>query len=118
MPDTSTWLPMHVGAKCGKVTCCGLWAQRSNPGRYGHFEQSFGVGSREVRLPPINGWQVRDTRLTAYTLLYFLLFLTASSSENSAAKQLMIGSGSLTMLQNYHKTTGQEMGAKAQTAPE
>ena len=56
-----------MDAKCGKVTCCGLWAQRSNPGRYGHFEQSFGVGSREVRLPPINGWQVRDQRLTAYT---------------------------------------------------
>ena len=58
-----------MGAKCGKVTCCGLWVQRSNPGCYSLFEQSSGVGSREARLPPINGWQVRDKRLTAYTLL-------------------------------------------------
>ena len=59
-----------MGAKCGKVTCCGLWVQRLNPGCYSLFEQSSGVGSREARLPPINGWQVRDKRLTAYTLLY------------------------------------------------
>ena len=63
-----------MGAKCGKVTCCGLWMQRSNPGCY-IFEQSSGVGSREARLPPINGWQVRDKRLNAYTFL-FLPFLT------------------------------------------
>ena len=60
-----------MGAKCGKVTCCGLWGWRSNPGCYSLFEQSSGVGSREARLPLINGWQVRDKRLTAYTLLYF-----------------------------------------------
>ena len=54
-------------------TCCGLWVQRSNPGCYSLFEQSSGVGSREARLPPINGWQVRDKRLTAYTLLHFTL---------------------------------------------
>ena len=65
-PLLSTLLPM--GAKSGKVTCCGLWVQRSNPGCYSLFEQSSGVGSREARLPPINGWQVRDKRLTAYTL--------------------------------------------------
>ena len=63
-----------MGAKCGKVTCCGLWVQRSNPGCYSLFEQSSGVGSREARLPLIKGWQLRDKRLTAYTLL-FLLFL-------------------------------------------
>ena len=34
-------------------------------------EQSPGVGSREALLPPINGWQVRDELLTAYTLLDF-----------------------------------------------
>ena len=61
-----------MGAKCRKVTCCGLWVQRSNPGCYSLFKQSSGVGYREARLPPINGWQVRDKRLTAYTLL--LLF--------------------------------------------
>ena len=67
------WLPgvarLPMGAKCGKITCCGLWVQRSNPGNYSFFEQSSGVGSREARLPPINGWLVRDKRLTAYTLL-------------------------------------------------
>ena len=65
---TYTWLPM--GAKCGKIICCGLWVQRSNPGCYSNFEQSSGVGSCEASLPPINGWQVRDKRLTAYTLLF------------------------------------------------
>ena len=66
-----TRLPM--GAKCGKVTCCGLWVQRSNPGCYSLVEQSSGVGSRGARLPPINGWQVRDKRLIAYTLLFYFL---------------------------------------------
>ena len=61
-----------MGAKCGKVICGGLWVQRLNPGCYSLFEQSSGVGSREARLTPINGWQVRDKRLTAYTLLYFI----------------------------------------------
>ena len=32
-----------------------------------------GSGSREAHLTPINGCQVRDTRLTAYTVLYFTL---------------------------------------------
>ena len=59
----STRLPM--GAKCGEVTCCSLWVQRSNPGCCSLFEQSSGVGSREAHLSPINGWQVRDQRLTA-----------------------------------------------------
>ena len=59
-----------MGAKCGKVTCCGLWVQRLNPGCYSLFKQSSGVGSREVRLPPINGWQVRDKRLIAHTLIW------------------------------------------------
>ena len=49
----STRLPM--GAEGGKVTCCGLWVQRSNPGCYSLFDQSSGVGSREARLSPING---------------------------------------------------------------
>ena len=57
-------------AKCGKVTCCGLWVQLSNPGCYSLFEQSSGIGSRGARLPPINGWQVRDNGLTAYTVFY------------------------------------------------
>ena len=65
-----TRLPM--GAKCGKVTCCGLWVQRSNPGCYSLFEQSSGVGSREALLPPINGWQVRDKLLTAYSLRFLI----------------------------------------------
>ena len=64
-----------MGDKGGKVNCCGLWVQRSNPGCYSLFEQSSGVGSREARLPPINGWQVLDKRLTAYALP-FLLFTT------------------------------------------
>ena len=64
-----TRLPMD--AKCGKVTCCGLWVQRSNPGCYSPFEQSSrGLRSREARLPPINGWQARDKRLAAYASLY------------------------------------------------
>ena len=66
---------LRMGAKGGKVTCCGLWVQRSNPGCCSLFEQSSGVGSREARLSPINGWQVRDQRLTAYTLLYFTFIL-------------------------------------------
>ena len=70
-----TRLPM--GAKCDKVTCCGLWVQRSNPGYYSLFEQSSGVGSREARLPPINGGQVRDKSRTEYTSLLLLqLFLS------------------------------------------
>ena len=39
-------------------------------------EQSSGVGSREARLSPMIGWQVRDERLTAYDLLYFIYWLT------------------------------------------
>ena len=72
-----------MGAKCGKVTCCGLWVQRSNPGCYSLFEQSSGVGSREARLPPINGWQVRDKRLTAYTCLNFT-FVACLGAQKSA----------------------------------
>ena len=34
-------------------------------------ERSSGVGSREARLPPINGRQVRDKWLTAYYTLNF-----------------------------------------------
>ena len=59
-----------MGAKCSKVTCCGLWVQRSNPGCCSLFEQSSGVGSREARLSPISEWQVHDKRHTAYTLLW------------------------------------------------
>ena len=62
-----------MGAECGKVTCCGLCVQRSNSGCCSLFEQSSGVGSREARLSPINGWQVRDRCLTACTLLYSAL---------------------------------------------
>ena len=54
-------LPM--GAKCGEVTCCGLWPNGSSIqilAAYSLFGQTSGVGSREARLPPINGWQVRD----------------------------------------------------------
>ena len=40
-PSTAARLPM--GAKCGKVTCCGLWVQRSNPGYYSLLEQSSGI---------------------------------------------------------------------------
>ena len=64
-----------MGAKCGKVSCCGLWVQRSNLGYCSLFQQSSGVGSREARLSSINGWQVRDERLTAYPLLYFTLLI-------------------------------------------
>ena len=60
-----TWLPMN--AKCGEVTCCTLWAWNLGC-RF--FRQSSGVGSCEARLSPINGWQVRDKRLTAYPLRY------------------------------------------------
>ena len=78
-----------MGAKCGKVTCCGLWVQRSNPGCYSLFEQSSGVGSREARLPPINGWQVRDKRLTAYILLFF--FFGGAKTHTSKLKQALGG---------------------------
>ena len=47
-----TRLPM--GAKCGKVTCCAFWVQVLNPG-CAFSNQSFGVGSREARLPPSMG---------------------------------------------------------------
>ena len=76
-----TRLPM--GAKCGKVTSCGLWVQRSNAGCCSLFEQSSGVGSSEARLSPINGWQVREQRLTAYILLYF-----TSGADSHAFHQL------------------------------
>ena len=62
-----------MGAKCGKLTCCGLWVQHSSPSCC-PFEQFSGVGSCEARLPPINGWQVGSSRLAAYALLYFFLF--------------------------------------------
>ena len=78
-------LPM--GAKCGKATCCGLWVQRSNLGCYSLFEQSSGIGSREARLPPINGWQVRDKHLTAYTLLYFFTFAFSCMASFLATHQ-------------------------------
>ena len=71
-----------MGAKCGKVTCCGLWVQRSNRGCYSLFKQSSEVGSRKVRLPTINGWQVRGKRLTAYTLLEFLTMLMYASPHS------------------------------------
>ena len=68
-----------MGAKCSKVTCCGLWVQRSNLGCC----ILLGVGSREARLSPINGWQVRDQRLTAYTLLFtFLGWLLQAKCEH------------------------------------
>lgn len=35
--------------------------------RLRHLQQSFGLGSCEACLRPINGWQVHDNRLTAYT---------------------------------------------------
>ena len=60
-----------MGVKCGKVTCCGLCVHRSNPDCYSLFEQSYGVGSREARVSPISAWQVRDQRLTSYSLLYW-----------------------------------------------
>ena len=77
-----------MGAKCGKVTCCGHWVQRSNPGCYSLFEQSSGVGSREARLPLINGWQVRDKRLTAYTLFIYFIY-----SESSPLKMAFRSNG-------------------------
>ena len=70
LPGCSTWLPM--GAKCNKAIYCGLWVQCSSVG-CGLFEKSSGIGSRKACLPPINGWQVQDRCLTAYTLLYFTL---------------------------------------------
>ena len=70
LEDSSSRLPM--GARCGKESCCGLWVQRLDPGCYSLFRQSSGVGSREARLPPINGRQMRDESLTASTLLYFI----------------------------------------------
>ena len=66
-----TWLPM--GAGCSKANYCGLWVLLG-PVTRGHsesrlrpFQQSSPVGSREARLAPFDGWQVLDTRLTAYT---------------------------------------------------
>ena len=53
-----------MGDKRDKITCCGLWVQHLSPG-CGLFDQCSGVESREARLPPVNGWQVRDKRLTA-----------------------------------------------------
>ena len=63
-------LPGPIPAKCNKATCCGLRVQSSNPG-CGLCKQSSGAWSREARFPLINGWQMRDKRLTAYTLLFF-----------------------------------------------
>ena len=68
-------IQLPMGAKCSKITFCGLWVQRSSP-VCNLFEQSSGAGSHKGRLPPINGWQVHDKRLTAYTLLDFFIAMT------------------------------------------
>ena len=79
---------LHMGAKCGKVICCGLWrtVQHSNQGCYSLSEQSSGVGSREARLPTINGWQVREKSLTAYTFT----FLQSLGSRGPGGEPLLL----------------------------
>lgn len=48
------WVPMRSGAS---YRCHGSWVQTSGANLW---QKSSGVGSREARLSPINGWQVRD----------------------------------------------------------
>ena len=79
-----------MAAKCGQVNCCGLWLHRLNPG-CGLFEQYSGVGSRETRLPPINGWQVRDERLTAYIRDFLLSYPKCQVEETRRKFSLGLG---------------------------
>ena len=91
-----------MGAKCSRAPCCNVWVQHSSLG-CGLVLQSSGVGSREAHLPPIDGWQVRDERLTGYRIL-FVSFLACSSRSDLAPKSLQLLQSVLSMNSSLRET--------------